>query len=95
MGLEIEGESRQFGELLGFDMALELIKAEWVRANVRYRCFHSPHEGLAILLEEVHELQAEVFTSARLRSEQRMKKDAVRVAAMALRFLTDLCPVDK
>jgi hypothetical protein len=50
---------------------------------------HSAHEGFAVLLEEVDELKAEVWRSRH--DMEAMTTEAVHVAAMAIRFLTDVC----
>ena len=49
---------------------------------------HSPLEGLAILEEEVAELRAEV--RRRNRDPEAMRREAVQVAAMAVRFVRDV-----
>ena len=73
-------------DLLRLEVALELEKA-----TMRFTQFASPHEGLAIIEEEVHELRMEVYkqhdTPGRPR---RMRKEAIQVAAMAVRFVRDL-----
>lgn len=53
--------------------------------------FNSAHEGLAVLEEEVKELRDWVYTNQKKRDIQAMKKEALQVAAMALRFATDVC----
>jgi hypothetical protein len=50
--------------------------------------FHSPHEGLAVMQEEVYELQTEVYR--RMQSRNQMRVEAIQVAAMAIRFIEDL-----
>lgn len=49
----------------------------------------SAHEGYAVLLEEVDELWEEV--KKREPDMVHMRKEAIQVAAMALRFLMDVC----
>jgi hypothetical protein len=56
-----------------------------------YPDFHSAHEGYAVLLEEVEELWAEVKKSPKKRDPDAMRTEAIQVAAMALRFLIDVC----
>lgn len=70
--------------------AAHLVADELERALERFPPMRSPHEGLAILEEEVDELKAEVRhgTRARIRAE------ATQVAAMAMRFLIDICEAD-
>lgn len=53
---------------------------------------HSAHEGFAVLLEEVEELKAEVFKGGKQKRDiKAMRAEAVQVAAMALRFIEDVC----
>jgi hypothetical protein len=67
---------------------LLLIADELTNARAEYpRPFASPHEGYAVLLEEVDELKREVWTDG---SKDRMRAEAIQVAAMALRFVEDL-----
>ena len=69
---------------LGEEAAVELQRAISLHAPM-----HSPHEGYAVLLEEVDELWDEV----RKRHPDRaaMRKEAIQIAAMALRFAHDVC----
>ena len=62
------------------------IDAELKRAAV-YPPFNSAHEGYAILLEEVDELKAHVWTKQKNRNVAAMRKEAVQVAAMAIKFI--------
>lgn len=65
---------------------------EWMAARNKFPAFNSPHEGFAVLLEEVEELKTEVFKGgSEPRSAARMREEATQVAAMALWFLTDCC----
>lgn len=50
--------------------------------------FNSPHEGYAVLLEEVYELWDEVRKSKH--DKELMRKEAIQVAAMAVRFIDEL-----
>jgi hypothetical protein len=52
---------------------------------------HSPHEGYAKLLEELDELKLEVWMKQGKRSPKRMRKEAVQVAATAMRFCLECC----
>ena len=72
--------------------AMALVYAEYLRASARYPAFNSPHEGIAVIDEEFHELRNEVFANHSLRNKERMRMEAVQLGAMALRFLVDLCP---
>lgn len=70
---------------------LQEVLAEYSRAVLKHPGrFHSAHEGFAVLKEEVDELWDDVkedhgtdVTSGR--------SEAIQVAAMAVRYITDLC----
>lgn len=53
----------------------------------------SPHEGYAVILEELDELWAQIKDDKRAAEQRRqdMQREATQVAAMALRFLMDCC----
>lgn len=65
--------------------------AEALRASQNWPPFNSAHEGYGVLLEEVDELWAHVKTNQKRRDIEAMKKEAIQVAAMALRFAIDIC----
>jgi hypothetical protein len=71
--------------------ALELVADEYLRAVSIHPPLHSAHEALAVVWEEVRELEAEVFKRGDRRSPEAMRKEIVHVAAMAVRFLIDVC----
>jgi head-tail adaptor len=52
---------------------------------------NSAHEGYGVLAEEVDELWAHVKTQQSKRDLDAMRKEAVQVAAMAVRFVVDVC----
>ncbi len=64
------------------------IEDELHRAMQKFPDMYSYHDGYAILKEEVDELWDEIKGS---QHPQLLKKEAIHVAAMALRFLVDLC----
>lgn len=72
--------------------AIRDAEAELRRAMQKFPAFNSAHEGYAVLLEEVEELWEEVRKHAGDRAA--MRAEAVQVAAMALRFLADVCQRD-
>lgn len=53
--------------------------------------FNSAHEGFAVLYEEVDELWEEVRLKQTKRSVENMRKEALQVAAMAIRFAAEIC----
>jgi hypothetical protein len=54
--------------------------------------FVNQHEGYAVLLEEVDELWEEVKKNQKNYDLNRQRKEAIQVAAMAVRFATELTP---
>lgn len=72
------------------DKAVAIVEREMQRAISKFPSFRSPHEGLAIILEEYEELKREVFKQHDVRSTTLMTKEAMHIAAMALRFMVDL-----
>ncbi len=83
------------------DYNLAEVLLEYNRATDMYDKLNSPHEGFAVLAEEVDELWDEVKSNPRkdpaatseadgiMRRKARMREEAIQVAAMALRFLED------
>jgi len=72
-------------------MVLFDIKEEYKKAILKFSPFHSAHEGLAVIWEEFEELKAEVWKNQKTRDIIAMKKEAQQVAAMAMRFMVDIC----
>lgn len=68
----------------------ELVKAELESAVQRYEPMRSAHEGYATILEELDELWNEV--KQRTPDSTRLRKEAIQVATMAIRFVLDLVP---
>lgn len=64
---------------------------EGYTAMQNWPAFNSAHEGFAVLKEEVDELWEHVKTNQKKRDIQAMRKEAIQVAAMALRFATEVC----
>lgn len=63
--------------------------AELGKARAMHAPMNGPHEGYAVILEELDELWEEV--RAKKQDKPRMRKEALQVAAMALRFIEDVC----
>lgn len=68
----------------GVDIALGLIGEELDEATKKFGPFASPHEGIAIILEEFIELMLAVFWG-----KGDPMREATQVGAMAARFLVD------
>lgn len=62
---------------------------ELERANETNRAtFASPHEGYAVLLEEVHELFDEV--RKKHPEKDKLREEAIQIGAMAIKFILSL-----
>ena len=72
------------------ELILNDISEELSTSMVRLGKFNSSHEGYAMILEEVRELEREVFKRKIMRDERQMMQEAKQVAAMAIRFMMDL-----
>ncbi len=85
-------------------VALEVAR-EYERARTLHAPMHSPHEGWAIIREEVDELwdlvkaykgpkpgNGNQFVNRQVFQQRRdMRAEAVQIAAMAIRFVMDVC----
>lgn len=68
---------------------LDEVGAELARARRKFPGKqNSPHEGWAVIQEELDELWDDVKSDA---PRDQMRKEAIQVAAMAVRFIEDLC----
>jgi broad specificity phosphatase PhoE len=65
------------------------LETELRKARNKFPDFNSPHEGYAVIAEEVEELWEHVKANTG-RSEDALE-EAIQVAAMALRYALDLC----
>ena len=79
-------ESREFKQA---EAAMSAIIAEYQRATELHGEMASAHEGFAVIKEEVDELWDEI--KRKHRKPEAMRKEAIQVGAMALRFLVDVC----
>jgi hypothetical protein len=67
----------------------DAIHDEIARAKIKHPGnFNSTHEGFAVLKEEFDELWDDVKAD---KDGETMKKEAIQVAAMAIRFIQELC----
>jgi hypothetical protein len=74
---------------------LEEIRAELTQATEQFPAMNSAHEGWAVIKEELDELWEHVRQKQGMRLPHRMRREAVQVAAMAIRFALDCCTVDR
>ena len=68
------------------DYWIDQVKIELGEAMSKFSKFNSNHEGYAVLKEEVDELWDNIKGNV---AQELTRKEAVQVAAMALRFLID------
>ena len=71
-------------------MLIDEIASEVARARSLYPKFNSLHEGYAVILEELDELWELIKNCKLLTADDRMRHEAIQVAAMAIRFIEDL-----
>jgi len=67
------------------------VEQELYAALAAYPAMNSAHEGWAVLFEEVDELWDEVKKKPSVRSKEAMRAEAIQVAAMAMRFVINVC----
>lgn len=67
------------------EQAFDLVLQELFDATNKFGPFASTHEGIAVIREEYLELEKEVFWG----SADKQQREAVQLAAMAIRFLID------
>ena len=69
---------------------LEEIEREFERSNQLYPLFHSNHEGYGVIKEELDELWDEIKASKDTIANEKMKEEAIQLAAMAVKFIVSL-----
>lgn len=67
------------------------IEQELSGAMSNWPPFNSAHEGFAVIQEEFEDLWEHVETNQKRRDIPAMRKEAIQVAAMAMRFALDVC----
>lgn len=76
-----------FDPLASQQVSLDIQK-ELIRARSKHcRGMNSAHEGYAVLLEEVREVEQEVFHG---KDRSKLRAELIQVAAMAQRMIEDL-----
>lgn len=76
-----------------YEDALVAVMREVIRARVTlgFGPMHSAHEGFAVIMEEMDELKAHVWTNQKRRDLPAMRKEAIQLAAMAVAFAAEVC----
>jgi len=64
--------------------AFSLVKKELARARTKFPPYNSPHEGYAVIKEELDEAWDDIKTN------KNAVKEMAQVAATAIRFIIDL-----
>jgi hypothetical protein len=77
---------------------LNEISIEYSRACISHTAFPTMHHGYAVIKEELDELWDEIKLNPNKMSDvnrklwkQDVKREAIQISAMALRFVIDLC----
>lgn len=65
------------------------IQREIESSRKNHGSFNGSHEGYAVLLEEIDELWGEV--KKKERNFSAMEKECIQIAAMAIKFVEDIC----
>ncbi len=75
------------------ELVLRQVAIELGEATAHNGPFNNAHEGYAVLLEEVDELWDVVKLNPRKNPQRNAeaRKEAIQVAAMAIRFVMDVC----
>jgi NTP pyrophosphatase (non-canonical NTP hydrolase) len=73
----------------------QAVRKELSRAREGHAPQNSAHESYAVILEEVDEFWEEVRKKKQDRSEERMLKELVQIAAMCQRAAEDLALIEK
>lgn len=64
---------------------------EAFEASINWPPMNSAHEGYGVLMEEVEEMWDEIKVNQKRRDLVKLRKEAIQVAAMAIRFVHDVC----
>lgn len=79
---------RQIPDLVALDGALIDVRSELLGAMERFAPFNSPHEGCAVIREELEELWE--HAKANTGRDYEAYVEARQIAAMAVRYMLDL-----
>ncbi len=93
----VKGDVRWFptshlsGSAPRISQTINEVRLEIEKARTAWPPFNSAHEGFGVLSEEVDELWDEVKIKQKNRDLGKMRKEAIQVAAMAIRFADEVC----
>lgn len=75
-------------KLSNYEVVIELIRKELLRAMSIFPCMVSHHEGIAVIRKEYLELEKEVFE--KFNNTKNIETEAIQLAAMCIRLITEL-----
>jgi len=79
-----------------YDIAIADVASEVDSAVRAWPPMNSAHEGFGVIYEEfIVELGAHVWTKQKNRDLAAMRKEAIQVAAMAIRFAAEVCTEER
>jgi len=70
------------------ELIMKEVISELNEATEKFGSFNNRHEGLALIREEYLELEKEIFKKDP--SKDKMTKEAIQLAAVAIRFVHDV-----
>lgn len=70
---------------------MDAVEKELTEACSNWPHWNSAHEGYGVIAEEFRELEEHVFTNQKKRDLVEMKKEAIQLAACAIRFAMTVC----
>lgn len=76
--------------LLPLTTTMKLVADEVSSSRSMYPSTYSTHHGLSVIQEEVFELMLEVYKKNKDRDKDQMRREAVQIAATAIRFIEEL-----
>jgi hypothetical protein len=83
--------SKRFAAFSNNSPVMTEIGNEVLVAEEQYAPLNSAHEAYGVLTEEYRELEEHIFMKESKRDVPAMRKEAVQLAAMAIRFIRDIC----
>jgi len=75
------------------DEVLAAVRIELLKACEHHASMHSPHEGFAVIQEEVDELWQRVKTD--LGRDEYARSEALQIAAMGARYVLDIARISE
>lgn len=67
------------------------IQTEYEKARLKFDKMRGPHEGYAVILEELDEMWDDIKGN----NPTGMRKEAVQIGAMVLAFILEVCDADR